>query len=102
MLPESFKAPAAGSVVRTLRGYHAFVPAPPPRRIAYDDALISLLSQADAALSELSGLGRYLPNPELLIGPYVRREAVASSRIEGTQDLSAGARQRASRAVIAG
>jgi len=67
MIPESFRAPAAGSVIRTLRGYHAFVPAPPPRRIIYDDALISLLSQADAALSELSGLGRYLPNPELLI-----------------------------------
>jgi Fic family protein len=48
-----------------------------------------LLSQADAALSELSGLGRYLPNPDLLIAPYVKREAVASSRIEGTQaDLS--------------
>jgi Fic family protein len=47
------------------------------------------LSQADAALSELSGLGRYLPNPDLLIASYVKREAVASSRIEGTQaDLS--------------
>src|SRR5205814_555842 len=51
--------------------------------------LALLLSQADAALSELSGLGRYLPNPDLLIAPYVKREAVASSRIEGTQaDLS--------------
>lgn len=44
-----------------------------------------LLSRADAALSELSGLGRTLPNPHLLIGPYVRREAVLSSRIEGTR-----------------
>lgn len=43
------------------------------------------MSQADAALSELSGLGRYLPNPDLLIGPYVKREALASSRIEGTR-----------------
>ena len=42
------------------------------------------LSRADAALSELSGLGRHLPNPHLLIAPYVRREAVLSSRIEGT------------------
>lgn len=47
------------------------------------------LSEADARLSELSGLGRYLPNPHLLIAPYIKREAVASSRIEGTQaDLS--------------
>jgi Fic family protein len=43
------------------------------------------LSRADAALSELSGLGRRLPNPHLLIAPYVRREAVLSSRIEGTK-----------------
>jgi Fic family protein len=44
---------------------------------------------ATDTLSELSGLGRYLPNPELLIAPYVNREAVASTRIEGMQtDLS--------------
>jgi hypothetical protein len=36
-------------------------------------------------LSELGGLARNLPNPHLLIGPFVRREAVLSSRIEGTQ-----------------
>ena len=60
-----------------------------PPTIKYDPPLTLLLSQADAALSELSGLGRYLPNPDLLIAPYVKREAVASSRIEGTQaDLS--------------
>jgi Fic family protein len=43
------------------------------------------LSRADAALSELSGLGSQLPNPHLLISPYLRQEAVLSSRIEGTQ-----------------
>ncbi|MBI3897621.1 MAG: Fic family protein [Gammaproteobacteria bacterium] len=43
------------------------------------------LSRADTALSELSGLGRFLPNPHLLIAPYIRREAVLSSRIEGTR-----------------
>lgn len=43
------------------------------------------LSRADAALSELSGLGRVLPNPHVLIDPLMRREAVLSSRIEGTQ-----------------
>ena len=44
-----------------------------------------LLSVADVALSELSGLGQVLPSPNLLIAPYIRREAVLSSRIEGTQ-----------------
>lgn len=44
-----------------------------------------LLSRADAALSELSGVGRLLPNPHLLMAPWIRREAVLSSRIEGTR-----------------
>lgn len=48
-------------------------------------ALALALSKADAALSELSGLGGQLPNPHLLISPYIRREAVLSSRIEGTK-----------------
>src|SRR3954453_18592725 len=89
MDPSKFRSPAAGRVMRTVTGYWAFVPAIPPPAMEYDAATILLLSQADAALSELSGLGRYLPNPDLLIAPYVKREAVASSRIEGTQaDLS--------------
>jgi Fic family protein len=65
------------------------VPSPLPPRIAWTDELVLMLSRADAALSELSGLGSLLPNPHLLIAPYVRREAVLSSRIEGTTtDLS--------------
>src|SRR5438132_10631695 len=73
-----------GRVVRARGGYHAFVPAPLPPKLAYSDDLVLALSRADAALSELAGLGRHLPNPHLLIAPYVRREAVLSSRIEGT------------------
>src|SRR5437870_663238 len=89
MNPQDFVSERAGRVVKTLRGYWTLIPAPLPPEINYDAALTLLLSQADAALSELSGLGRYLPNPDLLIAPYVKREAVASSRIEGTQaDLS--------------
>jgi len=87
--PKDFVSERAGRVVKTQTGYWAFIPKPLPPDITYDPALTLLLSQADAALSELSGLGLYLPNPDLLIGPYVKREAVASSRIEGTQaDLS--------------
>lgn len=84
MDPKEFVCPDAGKVVRTPEGYHAFVPAP-PAAIVYDADLALLLSRADAAVSELSGLGRFLPNPHLLIAPYVRREAVLSSRIEGTR-----------------
>jgi len=49
-----------------------------------DWELAGLLSEADAKLGELSGVGSLLPNPHLLIQPYIRREAVMSSRIENT------------------
>ncbi len=103
MNPADFKAPEAGRVVRAPGGYRAFIPAPLPPRLAYNDGLVLALSRADAALSELSGLGRHLPNPHLLIAPYVRREAVLSSRIEGTttslaelfmEEVAEGATQR--------
>ena len=85
MHPDDFKAPHAGGIIRTAQGYHAFVPAPLLPALEYPQPLVRLLSAADAALSELSGLGRILPNPHLLIAPYIRREAVLSSRIEGTR-----------------
>lgn len=75
----------AGRVVQTPQGFWAFVPAPLPPRLNYNADFVTLLSRADAALSELSGIGRVLPNPHLLIAPWVRREAVLSSRIEGTR-----------------
>jgi Fic family protein len=80
-----FKDKSAGSVIRTVEGYLAFVPAPLPPTIDWDGDLVLALSRADAALSELSGLGSQLPNPHLLISLYLRQEAVLSSRIEGTQ-----------------
>jgi Fic family protein len=89
MNPDDFRSPDAGKVIMTSSGYHAFIPAPLPPDIHYDHPLVIALSRADTALSELSGLGRLLPNPHLLIHPYMLREAVLSSRIEGTKaDLS--------------
>ena len=66
-------------------GYRAYIPEPLPPRIAWDGALAAALSSADRAVGRLAGEGRHLPNPHLLIRPFVRREAVLSSRIEGTQ-----------------
>ncbi len=88
MNPADFHAPEAGRILQMPQGYTAFVPAPHPPRVVYEPGLVLTLSRADAALSELSGLGRQLPNPHLLIAPYVRREAVLSSRIEGTTSPS--------------
>jgi len=79
-----FKDRSTGRIVRTPEGHDAFVPAPLPPDIDYDRDLVLALSRADAALSELSIAGEQLPNPHLLIAPYLRQEAVLSSRIEGT------------------
>ena len=68
-----------------MEGYRAFHPAPLPPEIAWSTRLARILSQADSVLGRLAGEGRRLPNPHVLIRPFVRREAVFSSRIEGTQ-----------------
>lgn len=86
MDPEAFRRSPAGQVVRSAQGqYWAFVPNPLPPQWTWSSDLVTVLSKADRALGELSGLGRSMPNPHLLIRPFVRREAVLSSRIEGTQ-----------------
>jgi Fic family protein len=85
MNPDDFRAPDAGRLVQAGPGVWAFVPSPLPPKLSFDTDLVNHLSLADALLGELSGLGRQLPNPHLLIAPYTRREAVLSSRIEGTR-----------------
>jgi len=65
--------------------YRAFVPDPLPPEIDWTPSLLRSLSDADRLIGQLAGEGRSLPNPHLLIRPFVRREAVLSSRIEGTQ-----------------
>jgi Fic family protein len=66
-------------------GYLAFIPAPVPPEIEWTPRLIRSLSDADRLIGQLSAEGRQLPNPHILIRPFARREAVLSSRIEGTQ-----------------
>lgn len=88
MNPERFQNSSSGQLLKVGQGntaYWAFVPHPLPPALPLDAELIRTLSDSDRALGELAGLGRAMPNPHLLIGPFVRREAVLSSRIEGTQ-----------------
>ena len=73
-----------GRTVRGPGGYRAFVPAPLPPPISWDAELVGALSRADQAIGRLAGEGRRFPNPHLFISPFVHREAVLSSRIEGT------------------
>jgi Fic family protein len=88
MDPARYRAPAIGRPIQVGAGqaaYWAFAPAPIPRAVELSAATIYDLSEADRAVGALAGLGARLPNPHLLIQPYLRREAVASTRIEGTQ-----------------
>ena len=73
-----------GRTIRCAGGYSAFVPAPLPPPIAWDGALAAALSRADLAMGRLAGESRRFPNPRLFVRSFVRREAVLSSRIEGT------------------
>jgi Fic family protein len=69
----------------SLGAYSAFLPAPLPPALVWTPRLIGILSEADRLIGRLAGEGGRLPNPHILIRPFVRREAVLSSRIEGTQ-----------------
>jgi len=74
-------------MTKTLKGYFAFVPAklPPNPPIKVDSEMQKLLSQADRKLGRLDGITQVLPNPELFVAMYVKKEAVLSAQIEGTQ-----------------
>src|SRR5580700_8826783 len=77
----------AGRMIRQTEGYRAFIPAPLPPNppLAFDSQLATVLAKASTALGRLDGVAATLPNPELFVAMYVRREAVLSSQIEGTQ-----------------
>jgi len=76
----------AGRYVRQPTGYAAFIPAGLPPDPPIDLArLAPILSAADQGIGRLDGVSRTLPNPDLFVAMYVRREAVLSSQIEGTQ-----------------
>jgi Fic family protein len=77
----------SGTYVRQAANYRAFIPKPLPPKppVKIEGALQNLLSRADMALARLDGLAEMLPNVDLFIAMYVRKEALLSSQIEGTQ-----------------
>lgn len=75
----------AGVYLKQPTGYRAFSPAPLPPDLKFTDALLVLLSEADRALGRLDASTELLPNPDLFVTMYVRKEAVLSSQMEGTQ-----------------
>lgn len=77
----------AGYRIRQPEDYEAFIPSPlpPDPPLALDHGILDLLSRADRALGRLDGSTEVLPQPDLFVYMYVRKEAVLSSQIEGTQ-----------------
>ena len=77
----------AGRYIRQHEGYQAFItaPLPPNPPVHVDPQMQVLLSQAELALGRLDGSTQTLPGPDLFVFMYVRKEAVLSSQIEGTQ-----------------
>jgi Fic family protein len=85
MDPKDFQSSNAGKVIRTRKDYWAFIPAHLSPALQWTDEMLSALSEAERELSKLATLAGNFPFPRLLIQPFMCREAVLSSRIEGTR-----------------
>lgn len=90
MQPNDFNPNVPGQVIKTLPGYWAFVPDPLPPVIDWSDHLLSQLSKADRSLARLAEIGASFPAPHVVVRPFIRHEAVLSSRIEGTRTTLEG------------
>jgi hypothetical protein len=82
--PKDLGSSAPGELVAIQGGHFAFVPRPLPPPLTYDGAVVQSLEAATMALGQLSGIGHTLPNPHMMIRAFQQREALLSSRIEGT------------------
>jgi Fic family protein len=85
MDPKSYRSQEAGQAILTPAGFWAFIPNPLPPDIIWTLPLVSALSEAERDLSRLAALAGSFPLLRLLIQPFIRNEAVISSRIEGTR-----------------
>lgn len=84
MDPVDFTKAAPGRLVPTTHGVLAFVPNPLPRGIILPSATVKRLAMAERAVGRLSGVTLQEFSPYLVSSPLLHREAILSSRIEGT------------------
>jgi Fic family protein len=85
---DKLKSSRAGDIVLQPGDYYAYLPhkiAPNGPSIRLDSECMRLLSEADRALGELKGTTGIISNPDLFVAFYVRKEALLSSQIEGTE-----------------
>ena len=73
-----------GAIMPSRDGWQTFVPADLPPTIGYNREMVLLLAEAERTMGELKGKGSSLGNPHMLLRAYLKREAVVSSKIEGT------------------
>jgi len=85
MDPREFVSQNAGRAIQTQSGYWAFVPNPLPPEITWTETLVSVLAEAERDLGKLAARAANFSFPHLIIQPFIRNEAVISSRIEGTR-----------------
>lgn len=85
MDPSRFVESQFGRPSKQATSYWYYEPAPIPRTLPLDMETVMALSAADNALGRLASAGKFLHEPTLFVRPYMTREAVASSRIEGTE-----------------
>ena len=85
MSSQLLSASPIGRMVAIENGVETYVPNPLPRSLDINGPLLKSLDEASRSVSVLAGVGETIPNPNLLIRPFMRREAVLSSSIEGTQ-----------------
>jgi Fic family protein len=82
---ERFRYSTSGKVIRAPGEYWVFIPNPLPPDLVWSDRLVSALSEAERSLAALAEKGSDFASPLTMVQPFLRREAVLSSRIEGTQ-----------------
>jgi Fic family protein len=81
----NIKQSPTGKIVRAAAGYDSFIPNPLPPQIEWSNLLVGTLSKADQVIGMVAREAARLPDPHLLVRPFIAREAVLSSKIEGTQ-----------------
>jgi Fic family protein len=84
MDPNDFSETSPGRILRTTRGYWAYFPNPLPPLLNWNSSLVSSLADTERNLGRLANLADTLPSAHILTHPFIRHEAVLSSRIEGT------------------
>lgn len=85
MKKSDFTKNSSGKIIITSKGYLAFIPNPLPPKVGWSNKLMQALSKADRSLAKLAEIGNNFPVPEVVVRPFIRKEAVWSSQIEGTR-----------------